>query len=162
MKKFWDTYDRFLKGVILFTSAAFVFLVLLQIFCRYILGNSLAWSEEMCKLLFFATIMFGSAICITEDRHIVIDLLLLHLTVKIKRYYFFGIYAFLFVVCLYLLYFGYTFAIGNMRQLTPAMQIPFGYVYLVTPAASILMCINTVRAAIHDYRVKYAPKEANV
>ncbi|MDR1933268.1 MAG: TRAP transporter small permease [Spirochaetales bacterium] len=159
MKKFWDAYDRFLKGIILLTSSAFVILVLLQIFCRYVLGNSLAWSEEMCKLLFYATILFGSAVCITDYRHITIDILTLYLPRKIKRYWYLGVYVFMLCLCVYLIIYGYAFARGNMRQLTPAMQISFGYVYLVTPAASILMCVNTVRAAIYDVRTKYAPHE---
>jgi TRAP-type C4-dicarboxylate transport system permease small subunit len=65
----------------------------------------------------------------------------------------------MFCLSVYLIVFGYSFAAGNMGQLTPAMQISFGYVYLITPAASILMCVNIVRAAIYDVRSKYAPKE---
>jgi C4-dicarboxylate transporter DctQ subunit len=158
MKRFWGAYDRFLKGIILCTSAAFVTLVLLQIFCRYVLGNSLAWSEEVCKLLFYATIMFGSAVCITDYRHITIDILTLYLPRYVKRYWYVGVYVFMFILCVYLIIYGYTFAQRNMGQLTPAMQIPFGYVYFVTPVAAILMCINLVRAAIYDVTTKYAPE----
>jgi TRAP-type C4-dicarboxylate transport system permease small subunit len=68
-----------------------------------------------------------------------------------------GIYAFMFCLCVYLLIFGYSFAVRNMNQLTPAMQISFGRVYFVTPVASFLMCVNIIRAAIYDVRVKYAP-----
>lgn len=160
MKRFWKVYDQCLKGIIFCTSAAFVILCLAQIFFRFVLGSSLSWSEEMCKLLFYATIMFGAAVCVTEYRHITIDILTMALPTKVKRWWFMGIYAAMLFFALYMVYYGFDFSMQNMKQFTPAMQISFGYVYLVTPISSILMAINIVRVAIHDFTVTYAPKPA--
>ena len=157
MKKFWHTYDTLLKGLIMITSGSFVFLVLLQVFCRYILRNSLAWSEEVCKLLFFATIMFGAAVCVTEKRHIAIDILPMALSKAGKRWLFLGIYISIFLIGLYMIFFGYTFALGNMKQATPALRLSYGRVYMITPVSMILLCINVIRAAILDWTVTYAP-----
>ena len=157
MKKFWYAYDTLLKALIMTTSGSFLVLILLQIFCRYVLRSSIYWSEEVCRLLFFATVMFGSAVCVTEKRHIVIDILPRALSKTGKRWLFLGIYIFIFLVGLYLLFFGYSFAIGNMRQVTPALLISFGRIYMIIPISAIFFCVNTIRVAILDWTVTYAP-----
>ena len=160
MKKFWYIYDTVLKSLIMTTSGTFVILILAQIFFRYVLRSSLVWSEEVSRLLFFATIMFGTAVCVTEKRHIVIDILPTALSKAGKRWLFLGIYACVFVFGLYLLFYGYSFAAGNMRQVTPTLQIPFGLVYMVIPISAVFFSINVVRVAILDWTVTYAPEKS--
>ncbi|MDR2049253.1 MAG: TRAP transporter small permease [Treponema sp.] len=158
MRKFWLTYDRCLRGMVLVTSFSFVALALAQIFCRYVLGSAIAWAEEVCRLFFYATVLFGSAVCITEYRHIVIDILTLAMSRSIKRYYYLFVYAVVFLFCAFLMVYGLNFALQNTRQRSPALLIPFVYIYMVTPAASLLMCINLIRVAIKDFTVTYAPQ----
>jgi TRAP-type C4-dicarboxylate transport system permease small subunit len=158
MKKFWRTYDHVLRGIVLATSFSFVALALAQIFSRSILQSAIAWAEEVCRFFFYATVMFGSAVCITESRHIVIDILTLAMPRRIKRYYYLFIYATVFLFCVYLMVYGFTFALQNTRQKSPALLIPFVYIYMVTPLSSILMCINLVRAAVKDFMLTYAPE----
>ena len=158
MKKLFYVYDVFLKSLIATTSGSFVILILVQVFCRYVLSSSLAWSEEVCKLLFYATIMFGTAVCVTEKRHIVIDILPLALSRAGKRWLFLGIYLLMLLFGFYIMFFGYSFAMANMRQATPALQISFGRVYMVTPIAAIFFIINTIRVAIYDWTITYAPE----
>jgi len=159
MKKFWQIYDTLLKGLIMVTSGSFVILILAQVFFRYALQSSLVWSEEVSRLLFFITIMFGSAVCVTAKRHIVIDILPTALSKAGKRWLFLGIYVCVFLFGVYMLFYGYSFAAGNMRQVTPTLQIPFGIVYMIFPVSSVFFCINVVRVAILDWTVTYAPEK---
>jgi TRAP-type C4-dicarboxylate transport system permease small subunit len=102
--------------------------------------------------------MFGAAVCVTEKRHIAIDILPLALSRAGKRMLFLGIYISMFLVSLYMIYYGRNFAAANMRQVIPALQIPFGRVYTIIPISSVFVCINIVRVAILDWTVTYAPQ----
>ena len=51
-----------------------VVIALIQVFCRYVLNNSLSWPEEMAKFAFVWFVFLGAAMVTRRSRHIVIDL----------------------------------------------------------------------------------------
>lgn len=50
-------------------------IMFLQVFFRYIIKSSLAWSEEAMRYLFVLSSFFGAACCTYENKHVVIDFL---------------------------------------------------------------------------------------
>ena len=157
MKKFWYVYDSILKIIVMTTTGSFVVLILNMVFFRYVLGNSITWGEEICRMLFFATIMFGSPVCVTEKRHIVLDMFPSALPRAGKRWLFLGIYIAMFLCGIFLIFFGYRFAMMNTRQVTAALMLPLWKFYLIIPVSAVFFSINVVRVAILDWTVTYAP-----
>lgn len=66
MKAVFDIYDKVLKILLCCATGGFVAICLLQVFFRFVLQNSLVWSQEACNLLFFLSIFLGAAVCVTE------------------------------------------------------------------------------------------------
>ena len=46
---------------------AMLILLVIQVVCRYVLNMPLAWSEEICRLLYIAVSFIGAAIATRED-----------------------------------------------------------------------------------------------
>ena len=62
------------RGVAAALLTATVLIALLQVFCRYVLNDSLSWPEEMAKFAFVWFVFLGAAMVTRRSRHIVIDL----------------------------------------------------------------------------------------
>ena len=54
---------------------AMLILLVIQVVCRYVLNMPLAWSEEICRLLYIAVSFIGAAIATRERSHISINIL---------------------------------------------------------------------------------------
>ena len=63
------------KVLILAGVAAMVAINGAQVFCRYVLHGSLAWSEQVSVLLFFILIMLGANLAVKSDTETKIDIL---------------------------------------------------------------------------------------
>ena len=60
-------------AIILFWSLAFI--VFLQFFSRYILNDSLAWTEEIARYGLMWVVFIGGAVVTRKDSHIAVELL---------------------------------------------------------------------------------------
>lgn len=63
------------KVLILIGVIAMVIINGAQVFCRYVIHSSLAWSEQTSVLLFFILIMLGANLAVKTDSETRIDLL---------------------------------------------------------------------------------------
>src|SRR3954451_5970087 len=54
---------------------AMAFAVFVQFFTRYVLNDSLAWTEEIATNLNVALVFIGAAMCVRISRHIQVDFL---------------------------------------------------------------------------------------
>ena len=156
-KKLLNIYDSIIKGILIAIVATFIVIVFVQVIFRYVLNNSLPWSEELARILFTQMIFLAAPIAVLEKRHIAVDLILQMLPRSAKRWMFVLINALSFVFFCFLAMSGYTFATSNMHQVTAALAIPMGYLYMVIPVSCVMMCVNCIRAGIDDFCVAYAP-----
>ncbi|RHR05204.1 TRAP transporter small permease [Pseudoflavonifractor sp. AF19-9AC] len=158
MKTLFHIYDKVLKALLCCATGGFIVICLLQIFFRYVLQNSLVWSQEACNLLFFLSIFLGSAVCVTERKHITIDLVLEYLPFSVKRYWFLVIYGIMLAFSIYMVFTGYDMALAFAHQVTSTMKLSYYHVYLAIPISCACMAINVVRVAAYDFFVAYAPQ----
>ena len=59
--------------------------VFLQFFTRYVLNNSLAWTEEIATYCLVAVVFLGAAMCVRLGRHIHVDFLFRYLPAGVAR-----------------------------------------------------------------------------
>jgi TRAP-type C4-dicarboxylate transport system permease small subunit len=64
--------EDWISVAILWVMSTFVFL---QVFTRYFLNNSLAWTEEISSYLLIALTFLGSAMAVRKNTHIQIEFL---------------------------------------------------------------------------------------
>ena len=57
-----------------------------QVLFRYVLEIPVPWTEELARVLFVVSMLFGMAIAIREKEHIVVDFLLLKLSPRGRTY----------------------------------------------------------------------------
>ena len=60
-------------------------LVFLQFFTRYVMNDSLAWTEELATYCLIGVVFIGASMCVRKSRHIQVDLLYRYLPHKVAR-----------------------------------------------------------------------------
>ena len=134
--------------------------VFLQFFTRYVLNNSLAWTEEIAANLLVVIVFIGSAMCVRLARHIAVDLLynflppkltrVLEVTVDIISIGFFGYMSWLF--------WRYVAIVGDERMVT--IDLPRGIVFYTVFAAFVLMTLRALQCFLRDLRGGRSTRQA--
>ena len=143
--------DRFLEAIVTVSMAVLVIDVTWQVITRFILKNPSSWTEELATYLMIWVGLLGAAVALNYRDHLGIDYFVGKLA-EVKR-----LWTEIFVnVCIiffsvFVMFFGglklvsITFYYG---QLSPAMKLPMGYVYLAVPVAGIFLAIYSIEFLI--------------
>ena len=144
VKKFLNNFEEFLVVPLVGVMAA---VIILQVFFRYVLRESLSWSEELARYLMVWVTFVGASIGVKRGSHVGVEMLVTALPKKVQtvvRYL--GIVisiVFCFVV------FGASLGILQRQianhQVSPAMRIPMWWAYAAVPAGSFLMTVRFIQ-----------------
>ncbi len=117
-------------------------LIGVQVFCRYILNNSLFWSEEVGRILLVQITFLGASIAFKSGIHPSIRTLMDRFSPQYQRY----IQLFTLIVsCGFfavLAWYGTNFAIFVSQQVTPSLGISKAIPVAVIHIASAMACIH--------------------
>lgn len=134
-----------LRKFIYHVSAAIfcTILVLLgiSVFYRYGLNNSITWSEELIRFGFIWMFFLSMGEASRTGSHLALDLIPSFFHGTAKKIFYCLIETANIIFFLILIYYSYKVAMANMAQASPALLIPYGYVYMAIPAGGVLMSI---------------------
>ena len=150
MKTVFRWFDRAVYFVMFLCIAGFVAIAFVQVISRFMLNHSLYWSEEMCRYMFVWMVFLASGIGLLHRRHITIDVVPNLVPKSVKKYYNALIDLLIIAFSILIICYGYGFAQRGMRQGSPAMQIPLGYIYYGIVVGGAVMLINCLRAMLGD------------
>lgn len=140
--------------ICVFLMSFMTLLIFVQVVMRYVFNNSLSWSEELARYVFIWLIYIGISYGCKLRKHIKIDAAL-YLFPKKVRPYVVLIGDLLFIAfAIYITVTGLAYSMAqiqyNMRS--PALKIPFQYIYMSTVVGFGLATIRQIQTII--YRVK--------
>jgi len=115
------------------------------VFCRYVLNNSLSWTEEFARYLMVWFAFIGMAIAYRDESHVnvgvIVDLFPSFFRQLIK------IISYLVILWFLSILFFQTFKVLRVVsiQRSPAIRMPMMYPYLSVTFGSFLMSIEVIR-----------------
>jgi TRAP-type transport system small permease protein len=130
-------FEQMLSIVIAFLAI----LVVSAVFFRYVLHNSLTWSDELAGFLLVWVTFMGSITALERGKHINFDSLVFAFPKKVSRVLWFIQELFLFGFCGVLFWFGWQMSSRLMNQTAVSMPIPTGIVYIIMPIAGFMMMV---------------------
>lgn len=146
-------YAGLLAAVRCLTSAALVLLVvvvLAAVAVRYfgVFAGSLHWTDELARFTTIWIVMLGSVVAFERGAHVAVDLLPDSLPPPAGRLI--RVFAHLLgaAFLLVLAWQGWVLSLRTMRQVSPALGLPMGYVYLAVPAGAALMALQALTFAV--------------
>lgn len=146
--------DRVLGVLLVLIMGALVVIVSWQVFARYILDGSGAWTEESSRFLLIWLALLGAAYATGQRVHLAIDLFPnLSPTKKRWRAVILNLCMLLFAV-LGLIVGGarLVYVILDLKQLTPSLQVPMGLIYLAAPLAGLFITIYALDDLLRSLR----------
>lgn len=134
--------DRTIAAFSVAVMVALVVCVVWQVFSRYVLNQPSTMTDELARFLMIWVGLLGAAYTVGAQRHLAIDLLAMSLNAGKQALLSVVINAFVF------LFSGLVIVTGGLKliektlatsQVSAAMQIPMGYVYVILPLCGTIM-----------------------
>lgn len=142
-------YAGLLALVRVLTNAALVLLVaviLLAVAVRYfgILSGSLHWTDELARFTTIWLVMLGSVVGFDRGAHMAVDVLPGTLPPAAARVIRRVAHLLSAVFLAVLAWQGGALTLRTMRQVSPALGLPMGYVYLAVPVGAAVLALQAV------------------
>jgi len=133
-------------------SVVMVAVIAIQVFMRFVLDDSLSWSEELARYCFIWLVYLGISYGVKKQQHMKVDVILLLLKDKWKiALGIIGNLLFL-AFAIFVVFNGYDIAmkVFNWGQLSPALNLPIGFVYLAGPIGMGLTAIRLIQQLVQQ------------
>lgn len=157
--------DEHIEEVLLVLfSVTMVVSIALQVFMRFALGSSLAWSEELARFCFIWLVYIGISYGVKKQRHIKVDVVLILLKDKMKIALTVVANLIFLAFAMYVIIYGYSIAEKLLAwgQTSPALGLPMGYVYLATPIGMSLTAFRIVQQLIKQLKSLFGEEQFEV
>lgn len=148
-----ERIDNILGSIVAFLMGIMVLNVLWQVASRYLLGSPSIFTDELANYLLIWVGLLGAAYASGKKLHLAIDLLPNKLEGKSKQR------LSLVITSLVVLFVVTVMVIGGGRlvyltllleQLSPSLQIPLGYIYMVIPISGIFIIYYSISNYLID------------
>ncbi len=150
--------EKSIALILIILMAINVLNVLWQVFTRFVLKHPSSFSEEFARYLLVWIGVLGGAYATGKKIHLAIDILPTKLTGKSKLVLEMFIYICILLFAIFVLFVGGIRLVNltlSLNQISAALRIKLGYVYLVVPLSGILIsyfaldeifrCISSIR-----------------
>lgn len=141
MNGFVKWFDKFLNYAIAFALALMAIFVFGNVILRYFFHSGLTWAEEISRFLFIWLIFLGAILAFKDNEHLGIDTLVTRLSLKGKKVLFIINNIIIFITLIMLLDGTWNLVLMNVDQSSPALQIPYAYVYISGAFMAVAMLI---------------------
>lgn len=149
------------RAILLVLLVVMTIVTVLQVFMRYVMENSLTWSEELARFCFIWLVYIGISYGVKRAKHVRVEAVLSILKRRGKfvvnlianvLFLYFAVYA---------TYYGFTImnTIQTTGQMAPSLGIPMSIMYLGMPIGMALTILRLIQRIIYETKIFLAGKE---
>lgn len=164
MEQAYLTINKFLKIALVFIFSILVIDVLWQVFARYSIGKPNAFTEELARYLLIWLAILGTAYVRSYKGQMAIDYLYNKIsTKKQKKLSLFIEFAIILFALAIMVVGGINLMYITLKlgQISPALNIPIGYVYSVVPLSGLLLIFYSIYHCFHLLKNKKENPDTN-
>jgi TRAP-type C4-dicarboxylate transport system permease small subunit len=137
-----DLIDRVAQRVTVILVSVMIAVVGLNVFCRYILGFSWAWGEELPRYALVWIAFIGGTVAVKRGEMMVISFLVDKLPATRKRLVMAIAYSSSCIFLITVVVYGVFLSAATYKQLSPALRFPMTYAYAVIPISCSIMLFH--------------------
>lgn len=150
LDKISDACDAVSRLLAITLVSVFTVTVLVQVFFRYVLNNSLSWPEELARFMLVWMTFVAAAPALRRGFHVGVDFFLEQFVqirwLKILVLVFNQLVILGFLVVVF--YYGLQQFLNSGDMISPALQISYRWVYLSLPVGTFLMAVQSMTALL--------------
>ena len=152
MKKITKIYDSLEAFVLVLALAFSTLLIFVQVIFRYVLNDSITWSEELARYIFIWMIWLGTSVSMKQKEHIRMDMLMnaVHGKGKLVLDLVSGIIMLAF--CIFLVKYGWDLVASMMSRgnKSVALRLPMWVVYSSLPFSQLIVALRLIGSIVSD------------
>ncbi len=157
MSRLSQALQRTLRGAVLIATVVMVSSMLVGIFYRYVLNNSLAWSDEVALLSFAWVVFLSGALTVQERGHVRIELFNEALPARLAHVIEVLIWLLVVFVGIYMVYTGIEYLQLTQGQKSSAMRYPVWLRNITLPLSGALIVIYGLGHALTEFKRRVSP-----
>jgi TRAP-type C4-dicarboxylate transport system permease small subunit len=142
--KLSSSCNRYAEHFLLLLGVSMTAIVILQVFCRYLLNHSLFWSEELARYLLVWLTFTGATVAYYRNMHPGVDVVFRRLQRKNRTRIRQFVHLVSLVFFLIIIWYGFSFAYFIRAQTTAALSLPKWLVFLIIPLSGLLFTLHCV------------------
>lgn len=139
MKKILDGIDKTLRTVLSVMIAVFTAVILISIFFRYVLNNSLVWSEQVCRYIYVWMVMLAMPVVYRAKANVAFDMLYKKCSPQLKRGIEFVTDILIGFFAGFLALQGWNYTILKGGTIITGINLPQGWMYISQPIGGVIM-----------------------
>ena len=145
-----------LKVVLVAAFTALLLDVLWGVFSRYVIGHQSRWTEELAVHLLVWVSLLGAGLTYGEKGHLGVDYFVGKMDPAAQRVAAICVELLVAFFAAFALLYGGTLLVGKTlesQQVSPALGLPMGYLYLAVPISGVLFfafCIKNLAELLTD------------
>lgn len=144
-------FNKVLLGALTAIISAMLIVCWLHIYYRYILNNSLTWSEEFMRILLVWFCMLSVSILAVRREHVSIVVFKGMMPKRVGHVLDRFTQILTFVTSVGMFWLGVRMVISAGSRLTPAMHFPYAWAYAAVPVAFAIISIYELRNVLADF-----------
>lgn len=134
--------NRVVEHLLFTIGFAMAMVVILQVFCRYVLNQSLFWSEELARFLLVWLTFLGASVAYFRGAHPGIDILYRRVPPPVQKWLARLTHLISLVLFGILMVYGCQFAWFVRLQISPALQLPKWILMGIVPVSGGILAIH--------------------
>lgn len=159
MNKISEHLERGLAIFLAFLMGLMVVDVTWQVLTRFILTDPSSYTEELARFLLMWIGLVGAAYAYRKHSHLSLNLIMLSASEQKKRWLVRFAQAVCFIFAASAMVFGGLKLMSltlTLNQISPALNIPMGYVYSCIPISGLLICWFALDAFVNPEEAIHA------
>jgi len=152
-RKFDDVFLRAIRVAAALLLVTMFIVIVFEVIARHVLTRPAFWTEELARYTMFYMVLIGSAVATRQEQHPALTFVIKKFSARFRRVWTFIIDSLIFLVLIVVLIEGYKIAVEEWIGKTPALRIPFFWVYLALPIGAFLMIVQIVAKYVFDRKV---------
>ena len=142
----WIEYFLFGLG---FTMAI---IVAVQVFFRYVLNQSLFWSEELARFLLVWLTFFGASVAYYRKANPGIDILYSRMSPSIRKTSAVLVHLASIMLFCVMIFYGCQFAYFIRLQISPALQLPKWIILSIIPICGLILLVHGITFLVKELK----------
>ena len=137
-----DVIDHIAQKATVLLVSLMIAVVGLNVFCRYLLGFSWAWGEELPRYAMVWIAFIGGGVAVKRGEMMLISFLVDKLPATMRRFVMVIAYSSSCVFLSVSVFYGIFLTAATYNQLSPALRFPMSYAYVVIPVGCGIMLFH--------------------
>lgn len=136
--------DRIVKVLVVISFTVLIAACVLQVFTRFVLNNSLSWTEELARYAFIWANLTGAAICVRSQSHATVTAITDNLPRKAQVVLKLFVYVIIMAISVILIRYGSQVAWAGRFQPSPALKVNMALINAAVPVSALCIFVHSL------------------